>query len=53
MGKRERKIRAAYFCFKSSACPKLVLVRAIRGRELLKKTIILYFNDSFQPVQNM
>ena len=28
-GKREGKIHVIYFCFKSLACPKLVLVRAI------------------------
>ena len=37
MGKRERKIRAAYFCFKSPACPKLVLVGATWGREPLRR----------------
>ena len=53
MRKREEKIRAVYFCFKSHACPKLVLVRAIRGGEAAKETILPNFNDSFLPAQNM
>ena len=36
-GKREGKIHVIYFCFKSLACPKLVLARAYLKGELLRR----------------